>query len=90
MKFEQALFYFKRRKNEVEIMEEECAIAALDKQIPKKLKTIKVGLSGSVLLCPSCENEMAMICDSVWQKGRYKQKYCDNCGQALDWSDSNG
>lgn len=63
---------------------------ALEKQIPKKLKTIKVGLSGSVLLCPSCENEMAMICDSVWQKGRYKQKYCDNCGQALDWNDLKG
>lgn len=63
---------------------------AVEKQIPKKLKTIKVGLSGSVLLCPSCENEMAMICDSVWQKGKYKQKYCDNCGQALDWNDLKG
>lgn len=63
---------------------------ALEKQIPKKLKTIKVGLSGSVLLCPSCENEMAMIYNSVWQKGRYKQKYCDNCGQALDWNDLKG
>lgn len=58
---------------------------ALEKQMPKKLKTIKVGLFGSVLLCPSCENEMAMICDNVWQKGRYKQKYCENCGQALDF-----
>lgn len=63
---------------------------ALEKQIPKKLKTIKVGQFGLVLLCPSCENEMAMICDSVWQKGKYKQKYCDNCGQALDFGDLNG
>lgn len=38
---------------------------ALEKQILKKLKTIEVGLSGLVFLCPSCENEMAMICDSV-------------------------
>lgn len=41
----------------------------------------------AVLLCPSCENEIAMIYNSVWQKGKYKQKYCDNCGQSLDWSD---
>lgn len=60
---------------------------ALENKIPKKLKIIEVGLSGSVLLCPSCENEIAMICDSVLQKGQYKQKYCDNCGQALDWSE---
>lgn len=62
---------------------------ALEKQIPKKLKTIEVDRFGSVLLCPSCENEMAMIYNSVWQKGRYK-KYCDNCGQALDWNDLKG
>lgn len=63
---------------------------ALEKQIPKKLKTIEVGLSGLVFLCPSCENEMAMMYDSVWQKGKYKQKCCDNCGQALDWNDLKG
>lgn len=63
---------------------------ALEKQIPKKLKATKVGQFGLVLLCPSCENEMAMIYNSVWQKGKYKQKYCDNCGQALDFGDLNG
>lgn len=36
MKFEQVLFYFKRRRNKVQLMEEECAIAALEKQMPKK------------------------------------------------------
>lgn len=65
------------------------AIKALEKQIPKKLKTIEVGHFGLVLLCPSCENEIAMIWESVLQKGKYKQNYCDNCGQALDWSDNN-
>ena len=63
---------------------------ALEKQIPKKLKVTKVGQFGLVLLCPSCENEMAMIYNSVWQKGKYKQKYCDNCGQVLDFGDLNG
>ena len=35
------------------------------------------------------QSEIAMIWDSVLQKGKYKQNYCDNCGQALDWSDEN-
>lgn len=71
------------------IDELETAISALEKQIPKKLKTTEVGRFGLVFLCPSCENEVAMIWESVWQKGRYKQKYCHYCGQALDWSDNN-
>lgn len=66
------------------------AIEALEKQIPKKLKATKVGQFGLVLLCPSCENEIAMIYNSVLQKGRYKQKCCDNCGQTLDFGDLNG
>ena len=66
------------------------AAKALEKQMPKKLKAIKVGQFGLVLLCPSCKNEMAMIYNSVWQKGKYKQKYCENCGQALDFGDLNG
>ena len=60
---------------------------ALEKQIPKKLKGKEVGRFGLALLCPSCENQVAMIWDSVLQKGKYKQNYCDNCGQALDWSE---
>lgn len=60
---------------------------ALEKQIPKKLKITEVGRFGLALLCPSCENQVAMIWDSVLQKGQYKQKYCDNCGKALDWSE---
>lgn len=63
---------------------------SIEKQIPKKPKTIKVGQFGLVLLCQSCENEIAMIYNSVWQKGKYKQKYCENCGQALDWNDLKG
>lgn len=62
---------------------------ALEKEIPKKLKTTEIGRFGLVFLCPSCENEIAMIWDSVLQKGEYKQKYCHYCGQALDWSDNN-
>lgn len=61
---------------------------ALEKQIPKKLKNKEVGRFGLVLLCPNCENQVAMIWDSVLQKGKYKQSHCENCGQALDWSEA--
>lgn len=57
---------------------------ALEKQIPKKLKGKEVGRFGLALLCPNCGNEIAMIWDSVMKKGKYKQNYCDNCGQALN------
>lgn len=60
---------------------------ALEKQIPKKLKDKEVSRFGLALLCPSCENQVAMIWESVLEKGKYKQSYCDNCGQALDWED---
>lgn len=63
---------------------------SLEKQMPKKLKIIKVGQCGLVLLCPNCENEMAMIYSSIWKQGKYRQKYCENCGQALDWNDLKG
>ena len=42
MKLEVSLNYFKKRRNEVQLMEEECAIYALEKQIPKKPTPHKV------------------------------------------------
>lgn len=60
---------------------------ALEKQTPKKLKGKEVGRFGFWFICPSCETNIAMVWDSLWQKGLYKRKYCHNCGQALDWED---
>lgn len=92
MKFEQALLYFKRRRNKAKLMEEECAIAALEKQIPKKIEIL--GSADSVLgmreyCCPNCGQLMAKLYDFeifVCVKG----DYCYNCGQALDWNDLKG
>ena len=53
----------------------ETAIEALEKQIPKKV---------TKLACPSC-NRFFLFRHSEKRKG----DYCDNCGQALDWSDNN-
>ena len=52
------------------------AIEALEKQIPKKV---------TKSVCPSCHRIF------LFRHGeRRKGDYCDNCGQALDWSDNNG
>lgn len=85
MRAENAIFHLSREHIYNEVARQE-AIKALKKQIPKKLKGEKVGRFGLALLCPSCETQVAMIWDSVLQ-GKYKQKYCDKCGQALGWED---
>ena len=54
----------------------ETALNALEKQIPKKV---------TKSACPSC-NRIFLFRHSEKRKG----DYCDNCGQALDWSDDNG
>ena len=53
----------------------ELAISALEKQIPKKV---------TKSACPSC-NRIFLFRHSEKRKG----DYCDNCGQALDWSENN-
>ena len=52
------------------------AIEALEKQIPKKV---------TKSVCPSCKRIF------LFRHGeKRKGDYCDNCGQALDWSDNDG
>ena len=53
----------------------ETAIEALEKQIPKKV---------TKSVCPSC-NRIFLFRHGEKRKG----DYCDNCGQALDWSENN-
>lgn len=50
------------------------AISAIEKQIPKKPDFTE---DKEFALCPCCNGNG--LAD--------KQKYCDNCGQKLDWSD---
>lgn len=92
MKFEQALSYFKRRRNKVQLMEEECAIAALEKQVPKKpiTETVNRGISASGeydidfnYLCPNCKS---VVGDYETNEAFYK--FCPECGQALGWKEA--
>lgn len=36
--------------------------------------------------CPRCNNFIIAKVDGKWIAGK-KQKHCDECGQALDWTD---
>lgn len=60
----------------------ETTIEALEKQIPKKvLKSGKYNF-----LCPFCKSCLDLTVDDVNVYGM-TQRHCDNCGQALDWSE---
>ena len=52
----------------------EIAIKALEKQIPKKPKE-KDCIGFNTLACPECKMALYLY-----------EPYCDNCGQAIDWS----
>lgn len=65
---------------------------AVEKQIPKK-PIVKSYFCHYVnyqdFLCPYCRNHIILKIDGNFIAGK-KQQYCDNCGQALDWSEQNG
>ena len=85
MKLEASLNYFKKRRNKVQIREEECAIYALEKQIPKKPDYEGDGFDEDGYLiydnwiCPNCGKHYEVDYDDY--------NFCPECGQALDWSD---
>lgn len=64
-----------------------CAIKSLKKQIPKKPVISKANLTDfQDFHCPSCNKKIISRLDGEFIAGRL-QKYCADCGQALDWSD---
>lgn len=67
-----------RREHSEWVEQLEIAINALEKQIPKKVNISLKGTTGWNTKC-HCPN-----CHSMISHG----KYCSNCGQALDWGDT--
>lgn len=66
----------------------ETAIKALEKQVAKKPNIVKTNYACfQTYHCPSCNKEIISRLDEEWIAGRL-QKYCDDCGQALDWSET--
>lgn len=53
------------------------AISALERRVPKKI-VIRENLFGEYDACPYCGCAVNLHCDL---------RYCNNCGQAIDWSD---
>lgn len=62
------------------------AIAALEKQIPKKPETLRkiIQQVTSELCCPTCGKPVVNSCSQKNNPTR-----CMMCGQALDWSEYN-
>lgn len=63
----------------------ETAINALEKQIPKKPGE-KESTEKTRYLCPNCEYNPITIYADGYRLGN-KPKYCEKCGQAIDWSE---
>ena len=59
------------------------AIKALEKQMPKKAISIYKG----DYKCPTCEKCINITDDDLYVYGIEPPKYCDECGQALDWGE---
>lgn len=60
----------------------------VDKEKPKKLKS-KTDKDGRLLwICPNCGDVYMKFWSDV--ETITCRKYCDECGQKLDWSEENG
>lgn len=64
------------------------AIAALEKQIPKKpyIQQIEVDYyEHDCYECPNCDSFLGYI--SECKEEHYQYNYCPECGQHIDWSE---
>lgn len=73
------------------LVEKDCealdkAIAAVEKTIPQKV-THEATLY-RCCTCPRCKNVVDEFAEFLGKKVRVQLKYCNFCGQALDWSDN--
>lgn len=66
------------------VLNEDFIVSALNKQIPKKpVSTTHNLLNG--FSCPNCGLKILFEDKQGFITGN-KQRYCDNCGQKIDWS----
>lgn len=71
------------------LLNEKAIISALEKQIPKKLITETEDDREFIdYLCPSCKVTLQQKYKQSKISTIYKYKHCPDCGQALDWSDT--
>lgn len=89
MTYEEALEYFTRRKTQLGLSDtiqqaEDLAIKALEKQIPKK----PINVEKHYYECPRCKQDLGVSNDDIFVYEIPIPMYCSECGQALDWSDT--
>lgn len=60
------------------------ATSAIKKQIPKK----PINVEKHYYECPCCKQDLGVSDDDIFVYKNPIKKYCNNCGQALDWSDT--
>lgn len=82
---------FPKKRKEKTVMTNEDAIEIYRKntrQIPKKPFCIAKGTIYRYddFMCPYCSRRIISNICGEWVAGK-QQKYCDYCGQALDWSE---
>lgn len=63
----------------LQLEHEKFVLECIEKQIPKKPLDIEGDYTALYGNCPNCKNT---VCDNE------AYKYCNECGQALDWSDT--
>lgn len=68
------------RHDEKIVPAREIAISALEKQIPKKPFKEVIVKKNTRMVCPVCFVNLHYLVE--------QQNYCPDCGQALDWSDT--
>lgn len=74
------------------------AIEALEKRLPEKVKQSGVTTQDGIFhringidgvpydLCPNCE--VNLCTDGILGRNKKDMKYCERCGQRLDWSET--
>lgn len=67
------------------------AIEALEKQIAKKPKIVKIEAEYDTrdYFCPICNKCFIHFVDGEFYAGK-KDCWCSECGQKIDWSEQNG
>jgi len=65
---------------------EECREARERQRGKKPNITIGKTEEDKLACCPICEGNLDWTYNGFWRKGN--PKYCSNCGQAIDWSDT--
>ena len=65
--------------DEVYVIDRNAILSALEKQIPKK------PIWNFGWCCPNCKDNWVLHFENMPEEN---EKYCNKCGQALDWSDT--